>query len=146
MARRRLIVLLGGLALARAVCAAGLAWGELSDHQREVLAPLEADWHDMSEARRQKWVGIAGRYDGLSAQEQVRMRDRMVRWVRLAPEERARARAGYLALRSAPPERRKRLSEEWRRHHAQAAKQGEAEAGADAIGPAPAMPDGNGEQ
>lgn len=122
MAAARLAVLIVGLCLGLSCAAASIApggtprWTELDERERAVLAPLQDEWNGMAAVQRRKWLGIAGRYDRLSADEQMRMQARMRDWARLHPDERNQARDRYRALRNMPPERRGNLNAEWERY------------------------------
>lgn len=92
-------------------------WNGLGERQREILAPLAEEWGDLSAVQRRKWIGIAGRYDGLSAEEQGRIQTRMRDWARLQPAQRQQARSQYRLLRDgAAAGRRGNLSVEWERY------------------------------
>lgn len=120
MAAARLAVLIAGLLLSAAAAAitpGGVPrWAELGDHQRAVLAPLHEDWNDMGADQRRKWLGIAARYDRLSAAAQERVHARMRDWALLHPAERDQARERYRALREMPPEQRGNLNAAWERY------------------------------
>lgn len=89
------------------------SWTELSTEQRRVLAPLSAEWDKMDGFRRKKWLGIAQRYQSMSADEQTRMQHRMTAWAKLTPDERKRARDQYKSLQKAPPEKKEAVKLKW---------------------------------
>lgn len=89
------------------------SWAQLSPQQRHALAPLALEWNTMEAFRRKKWLGIAARYDALSAEEQTRMQRRMRDWARLTPEERKQAREKYKALQKMSPDQRESLRQNW---------------------------------
>src|SRR6266436_4232595 len=37
-------------------------WGELTQEQQQILAPLAVNWDNLEPARKRKWIGIAKRY------------------------------------------------------------------------------------
>lgn len=91
-------------------------WAELTQQQREVLAPLSGEWDKLESYRRKKWLGIVQRYPTMSAEEQQRIQRRMKAWVNLSPEERKRAREQYKTLQKAPPEQRQAVKQKWQEY------------------------------
>jgi len=91
-------------------------WSELTPEQKRVLAPLAAEWNQMSTFRRKKWLGVAQRYKSLRPEEQARMQRRMSEWARLTPEERKQARDEYKTLQKAPPERKAEVRQKWQEY------------------------------
>ncbi len=85
-----------GTAASAVVLDAGPAWTALTAAQREVLAPLAADWPTIEAPRKAKWLEVASRMQRLPASEQARIQQRMAEWARLTPVERARARQAFL--------------------------------------------------
>lgn len=73
----------------------GLAWRDLSPHQKQALQPLAPHWHRLSEERRRKWLVISKNYANLSADEQAKMHRRMSNWVSLSQHQRAQARRSF---------------------------------------------------
>jgi hypothetical protein len=98
------------------------AWAELNAAQQEVLAPLKADWENLSPERRRKWIGIANRYPRMAPVEQERVQRRMQRWANLSPEQRQRARENYRRMAKASAEKRRRLRQQWAEYQAQKAR------------------------
>ena len=100
--------------VAKAKTPARPAWAELTVEQQKVLAPLKADWDALETERRRKWVGVAKRYPGMSAQGQERVQRRMQAWAKLSPEQRRQARETYKKIIvKAPPAKRANLREQW---------------------------------
>lgn len=123
MARARFAYILAiGLFLASAVGQAAVpsilqpAWSELSPAQKQILAPLAADWDRMDQFRRSKWIGIAQRYPAMGAEEQARVQRRMTAWAKLTPEERKQAREKYKSLQKAPPEKKETVKQKWQEY------------------------------
>lgn len=92
------------------------SWTQLNGEQRRILAPLSAEWDKMEGFRRKKWLGIAQRYQSLSADEQVRIQRRMTDWAKLTPEERKRARNNYKSLQNATPEKKEAVKLKWQEY------------------------------
>jgi hypothetical protein len=81
-----------------------------------VLAPLVGDWDDMDDARRRKWLGVAARFDTMSAEEQKRLQARMREWAKLTPEQRLKARQRYRELQAIPPDQREAVKQKWQEY------------------------------
>lgn len=125
---RTLPSILAGIALATALTLSSSAdaaivpvlkqpsWVELTPQQREILAPLATEWDKLEIYRRKKWLGIAQRYPGMSADEQQRLQERMKTWINLSAEDRKRAREQYKTLKKAPPEQRQVVNQKWQEY------------------------------
>ena len=72
-----------------------LLWADLSPAQKEMLAPLEAEW-DKREDVRKRWRQIILRLETLSPEEKERSRERIRQWAQLTPAQRHEARQNYL--------------------------------------------------
>ena len=94
------------------------AWKELSQGQRQILAPLAGEWDRLEPWRRKKWIGIADRYSSMSADEQERVQRRMKDWAKLTPEERKAAREKFKSLQKAPSEHREAVKQQWQEYKA----------------------------
>ena len=125
-ARRALTRALAALVLAATVLTAGAAppqkskpaWAELTASQQQVLAPLKADWDQLTTSRKANWVGIANRYASMKPEEQKRIQDRMQSWAKLSPEQRRVARERYKSMGKLPPEKRQALQQHWAEYQA----------------------------
>lgn len=82
------------------------SWWSLTPAQRATLAPLQRDWDSIDPSRQRKWVEIAMRFPGLSAEEQQRVQQRMNEWARMTPEQRGRARVQFQEIRQLSPQER----------------------------------------
>lgn len=92
------------------------AWVELTQEQKQILAPLARDWDKMEAFRKKTWLGIAKRYPGMKPQEQARVQRRMQDWASLTPEQRTQARARYKNLKTVPPEQKQALKKKWEQY------------------------------
>ena len=89
------------------------AWKELTQEQKQILAPLARDWDKMEAFRKKKWLGIAKRYPTMKPEEQARIQRRIKDWASLTPEQRSQARVQYKNLKTAPPKRKEAIKEKW---------------------------------
>ena len=92
------------------------AWAELTQEQKQILAPLARDWDKMEAFRKKKWLGIAKRYPTMKPEEQARVQRRIKDWASLTPEQRSQARVRYKSLKTAPPERKEAIKEKWEQY------------------------------
>lgn len=90
-----------------------LAWSELTQEQKTILAPLSNDWEALDAPRKKKWIGIAKRYPSMSEAEQEKVRRRMQDWAKLSPEQRRTAREGFKNISKLPPEKKQSLRDKW---------------------------------
>lgn len=88
-------------------------WAALTTEQKTILAPLATEWKAMESFRRKKWLGIAQRYPGMSAEEQASVQRNMKEWARLAPAERKAARDKFKTLQQYPVEERQAVKQKW---------------------------------
>lgn len=104
-------------------------WRALTPAQQSALAPLQSQWAQLDDARRDKWLDVAGKFASMPDDERARVQARMADWSHLSPAERGRARVQFQeAQRWSPsarqtrweeyqslhPEARRVLSERWR--------------------------------
>jgi len=107
-----------------ALTAPPAAWSGLSASQRQLLAPLQDDWAEISPSQRSKWLSATPTMATLPPTELARVHERMRDWARLNPAERTNARIGFQvakqvdaeqrqakweAYQALPPEKRKEL-------------------------------------
>ncbi len=92
------------------------AWAELSQEQKQILAPLSRDWDRMEAFRKKKWLGIAKRYPEMKPEEQARIQRRMQDWASLTPEQRTQARTQYKNLKTAPSVQKQGIKEKWEQY------------------------------
>jgi hypothetical protein len=105
------------------------AWTELRPEQQRILAPIQGEWESLDAPRKRKWLGVAQRYPKMTADEQVRLQQRVKEWVSLTPEQRRAARDKYREFEQLPPEDRQAVREKWDKfQQEQAAKETAAKA------------------
>jgi hypothetical protein len=76
------------------------AWQTLSKRQKLALAPLAADWHELTAQQRQKWLSMSRNFFQLSDEEQLTLHSRMQEWAVLSPRQRSQARFHFNATQS----------------------------------------------
>src|SRR5712671_2873290 len=92
-------------------------WGELTQEQQQILAPLEVDWDNLEPDRKRKWIGIAKRYPKMKPDEQARVQRRMQAWAKLTPKERQAARERYKKMENLPPDKKQGLKQQWEEYN-----------------------------
>ena len=95
-------------------------WHELSQAQKEALAPLANSWPGIDEQRKRKWLAISRNFSTLPAQEQNRMHERMKDWAALSAQERIQARLNFAGARELTAEKR---AEKWEAYQSLPAEQ-----------------------
>lgn len=99
------------------------AWTELTATQRQILAPLAAEWDKLDTTRRKKWIAIAERYPKMKPKEQQRLQTRMNAWAALTPEQRRIAREKYQTVKKLPLAKRKEVELQWQQYQQSLAAQ-----------------------
>ena len=92
---------------------AKVAWTELSPAEKHALAPLQANWTQMSEVAQAKWREVAKSYDKASPPAQDRMHTRMQELARMSAQERELAHKNYQKARKHSPLEAQR-QQKWR--------------------------------
>ncbi|WPB58774.1 DUF3106 domain-containing protein [Xylophilus sp. GOD-11R] len=83
------------------------SWNELTQEQREALAPLAPHWTTLSEGHRRKWIAISRNFNAWPADEKSRVHERMSAWAGLSAPERDQARLNYAEARKVDPDQKK---------------------------------------
>ena len=78
-------------------------WADLTDAQKNALAPLATEWSKIDLFRKKKWIEVASRYAALKPAEQQRLQVRMREWAKLSPEQRRVAREMYTRTKTLAP-------------------------------------------
>lgn len=81
-------------------------WTALTISQRSLLNPLAADWAELSDIQRTKWINATPVLASLSEPELKRLHERMRDWARLTPAERRDARVGFQVAKQVGAEER----------------------------------------
>ncbi len=91
----------------------GAEWSSLTPAQRQVLAPLATEWNGLDATGKEKWLEVAGRFPRMGADEQSRVRARMVEWVHMSPQQRSQARLVFQETRDVSKEQRQALWQQY---------------------------------
>jgi len=93
------------------------AWNELSDKQREQLAPLADQWDGLSASRRVRALERLERrerWESMTPEQREKLRKGARNFRDLPPELREKMRASMQAMRALPEDERRQLWEVWR--------------------------------
>jgi hypothetical protein len=82
-------------------------WSELTEAQRQALAPLAGKWDSVSEAQKRKWLAMSQNYPKMPQPEQAKLHSRMTEWVALSPQQRTQARLNYGNTQQISPDDKK---------------------------------------
>lgn len=77
-------------------------WNELTQSQKQALAPLAGSWSTLSEAHKRKWLALSASYPTMPPGEQARVHTRMAEWAALSPQQRATARLNFAETQRLP--------------------------------------------
>jgi hypothetical protein len=77
-----------------------IGWQTLSKRQKQALAPLAGQWHELTSQQRQKWLTLSKNFFQLSDEEQLTLHGRMHEWAALSPRQRSQARFHFNATQS----------------------------------------------
>lgn len=107
-------------------------WSQLSPEQRDLLAPLKADWDTLPPRKQAHMLDRSREWLALPPPEREKIRERIARWHQMTPEQRKLARENmrkfhqlpkaqrdqlhraYQHFQRLPPAQRERLLEQWR--------------------------------
>jgi hypothetical protein len=82
-------------------------WTELTEPQRQALAPLAPAWDGVNEAQKRKWLALSRNYPKMSVDEQAKLHSRMTEWATLSPAQRTQARLNFGETQNLSPDDKK---------------------------------------
>ena len=88
-------------------------WKQLKANEKAALAPLAAQWGELTETQRSKWLTIAQQFDKLSNADQQVMQARMKEWVALGPVQRNQARLNFNTVQNLSKDEKKSRWDEY---------------------------------
>ncbi len=93
----------------------GIAWGQLSADQQQILASVQGDWHRLPPARQVALANGAKRFIGMNAEQRAEATRRFTEWRKLSDGERAEIRGQLRMFRGLSPLDKARLRQAKRR-------------------------------
>jgi hypothetical protein len=97
-------------------------WVDLTEQQKNALAPFAPEWNTWPTAEKKSWVALADRLPSMSPERQEKARRRILEWANLTPEQRRVARANYRLAKERPAQKR---VEEWQGYQSMTQEQRE---------------------
>jgi hypothetical protein len=116
--------------------ATAMPWSQLSNDQRNMLAPLQSQWDQLAPRRQQRLAERSQGWEQLPPERRQMIGERLQRWAQMTPEQRQAAARGahkfrnlsdadrerlkdtYRRFQALPPEERRALLQKWRAEHA----------------------------
>lgn len=92
----------------------GPTWAELSEFEREGLAPLANIWARLGEGQKLKWRAVVASSEFQDPAHRAKLQDRMKSWSQLSAAERAEARLNFAMIHDMPSDERTRKWEAYR--------------------------------
>ena len=89
------------------------SWLNLTEAQRQALAPLAAEWDKFEVDGKKKWLEIADKFRSMKQVEQARVQQKMQTWAKLTPEQRVIVRENYIRSNKLKPDQR---NEKWKEY------------------------------
>ena len=89
------------------------AWVQLTEDQRNVLAPLGSQWDTLRPWQREKMLDIARDYPKMDAQKQQLVQKRLNSWSRMTPYERENARKRYQEFSALSADKKADVRKKW---------------------------------
>ncbi|HEY8025483.1 MAG TPA: DUF3106 domain-containing protein [Burkholderiaceae bacterium] len=81
-------------------------WTELTPAQQQVLAPLAAQWGQLDNNHKVKWIAISNKYPSMTPEQQARLHANIAEWAKLTPEQHRLARESYAKAKKLNPEQK----------------------------------------
>ncbi len=78
-------------------------WTDLTPSQQQSLKPLAANWANIDEQRKRKWLALSKNYAALPAAEQAKLHSRMAEWASLSARQRTEARLNFAETKKLSP-------------------------------------------
>jgi hypothetical protein len=97
-------------------------WVDLTEQQKQALAPFAPEWNTWPTAEKKSWVALADKLPSMSPERQEKARRRILEWANLTPEQRRLARANYRLAKERPAQKR---VEEWQSYQSMTQEQRE---------------------
>ena len=98
--------------------ATAVPWSQLSNDQRDLLAPLKSQWDRLPPRRQQRLAVHAQDWAQLPPARRQMIGERLQHWAQMSPQQRQAAARGAHAFRKLPDADRQRLMETYQRFQA----------------------------
>jgi len=91
-----------------------IAWYQLSEQERRMLAPLQEDWGNMHPQRQQRFLNGARRWQSFDGEERAQVQRRFREWDQLSVEQREVIRQRFEQYSGLPPQQQNMMRDRFR--------------------------------
>ena len=70
-------------------------WDKLTAAQKTALQPLYANWANLSDGHKRKWLAVSANFAQFSEQDKTKLHSRMTEWAGLSTKQREQARINF---------------------------------------------------
>jgi len=91
------------LAAAKIAKAPADTWDKLTPTQKIALQPLSANWANLTEGHKRKWLAVSANFAQFSPADKTKLHSRMTEWASLSAKQREQARINFAQTKALTP-------------------------------------------
>ena len=91
------------LAAAKIAKAPADTWDKLTPTQKIALQPLSANWANLTEGHKRKWLAVSANFAQFSPEDKTKLHSRMTEWASLSAKQREQARINFAQTKALTP-------------------------------------------
>lgn len=91
------------LAAAKIAKAPADTWDKLTTTQKIALQPLSANWANLTEGHKRKWIAVSANFSQFSPEDKTKLHSRMTDWAGLSAKQREQARINFAQTKTLTP-------------------------------------------
>lgn len=91
------------LAAAKIAKAPADTWDKLTPTQKIALQPLSANWANLTEGHKRKWLAVSANFARFSPEDKSKLHSRMTDWSSLSAKQREQARINFAQTKALTP-------------------------------------------
>jgi Protein of unknown function (DUF3106) len=91
------------LAAAKIANAPADTWDKLTPPQKIALQPLSANWANLTEGHKRKWIAVSANFAQFSPEDKSKLHSRMTDWAGLSAKQRELARINFAQTKALTP-------------------------------------------
>lgn len=91
------------LAAAKIAKAPADTWDKLTPTQKIALQPLSANWANLTEGHKRKWLAVSANFAQFSPEDKSKLHSRMTDWSSLSTKQREQARINFAQTKALTP-------------------------------------------
>lgn len=107
-----LVVALLGLLFSSVHAEPPLAWGQLTQTEKQVLEQYAQHWDELEATQRQTLRRIARNWEEMSPEQRIAIQQRLIRWITTPEHEKQEIRENYRRFRQLAPEEQQRIQQQ----------------------------------